>query len=209
MTSDTISRWFWRHARHLKWVMTSGPPGRTTMQNLSSSGQYVSRERERFLIYTRTVWLPWKPMAPLHFLTKFGARRSINSGEEGCENFLYFPRVMWPKNMHFEFPWQSLGYFSKPMGYVTFCSSSPSPHQVWSPSVYKHQRSRLPKFPPVFLVKVAWKPVFRVSMATPWVFLDASIFPVSLGPLPTLSRKPCLNRTKIEEKLKIQTSEFY
>ena len=27
MTSDTISRWFWRHSRHLKWAMTSGPPG--------------------------------------------------------------------------------------------------------------------------------------------------------------------------------------
>ena len=46
-------------------------------------------------------------------------------------------------------------------------------------------------------------------MTTPWVFPDASIFPVTLGPIPTLSRKPRRNRTEIEEKLKIPTSEFY
>ncbi len=46
-------------------------------------------------------------------------------------------------------------------------------------------------------------------MTTPCIFLDPSIFPVILGPRPTLSRKPRQNRTKIEEKLKIQTSEFY
>ncbi len=46
-------------------------------------------------------------------------------------------------------------------------------------------------------------------MATPLVFLDTSIFPVTLGPRPTLLRKPRRNRTKIEEKLKIPTSEFY
>ena len=46
-------------------------------------------------------------------------------------------------------------------------------------------------------------------MATPCAFLDVSIFPVTYGPRPTLSRKPCQNRTKIEEKLKIPTSEFY
>ncbi len=56
---------------------------------------------------------------------------------------------------------------------------------------------------------MARKPVFHISMTTPWVFLDTSIFPFTPGPIPTLSRKPGRNRTKIEEKLKIPTSEFY
>ncbi len=82
---------------------------------------------------------------------------------------------------------------------------------IFSPSmvpiaVHKHWRRRRPNFS---WWKVAWKNDFWVSMVTPWVFLDASIFPVTLGPRPTLSWKPRQNRTKIEEILKHPTSEFY
>ena len=48
-----------------------------------------------------------------------------------------------------------------------------------------------------------WKPVFHVSMTTPWVFLDASIFPVILGPRPTLSRNPRQNKTKIDSDIRV------
>ena len=51
---------------------------------------------------------------------------------------------------------------------------------------------------------VAWKPVFCISV-NPCVFLDASIFSLTLGPRPTLSRNPRRNRAKIVEKLKNQT----
>ncbi len=135
-----------------------------------------------------------------------------------CEAWECFPihaRPTW-------LPW-------KPMGPLTLRIGPPPTLQVWCPSAHKHQRSRPTKFNYDFLYwwNVAWKPVIHVSMTTPWIFLDASLwrhktpetdsdvmtqfcsFPITLGPRPTLSRKPRRNRTKIEEKLKIPTSEFY
>ncbi len=126
-----------------------------TCKKSSSSGQYVSHESVFWFTqqqcgYHGNQWP--KPIfaTPLRLPTKFGARRSINSWEEGCENF---PMFYW-----------------------------------WN---------------------MARNHVFRVSMATHCIFPDASIFPVTFGPLLTLSRKPRRNRTKTEEKLKIPTSEFY
>ena len=74
----------------------------------------------------------------------------INSGEEGCENSPYFPGEMWLKSKSLEhfllfstvmwLPW-------KPMAYLTLPGGPPLSHQVWSPSVHKHGRRTLPKFP--------------------------------------------------------------
>ena len=66
-----------------------------TCKNSLSSGQYVNHKSifwftEEQCGYHGNQWP--KPIfaTPLHLPTKFGANRSINSGEEGCENYTMF-----------------------------------------------------------------------------------------------------------------------
>ncbi len=88
-----------------------------TCNNSLSSGQYV--RHESFFWFTQeqcgyhgNQWP--KPIfaSPLHVPTKFGGRRSINSREEGCENFPCFLGEICPESMIFRFLWQPLEYFS-------------------------------------------------------------------------------------------------
>ena len=76
-----------------------------------------------------------------------------------------------------------------PSCYKSLCTFLPLVSPLWTSLWRKKNGSTLPKGP-----NKAWKYEFQVSMATHWVFLDMSIFPVILGPKPTFSRKPRRNQ---------------
>ncbi len=57
------------------------------------------------------------------------------------------------------------------MGPLTLCTCPTPSHQVWSPSVHKHQRRRLPKLSCIFLVKCGLKACFSGFRGNP---LDVS-----------------------------------
>ncbi len=71
MTPDTISRWFWRHARHLKWVMTSG------------SGSW--RQDHLEMVPDVMAWLP----------TKLGQQKLLGDNMHGCRNTYYLRPPTW------------------------------------------------------------------------------------------------------------------
>ncbi len=64
----------------------------------------------------------------------------------------------------FQFTHEQCGYHGnrwlQPMAPLTLCTCPPPSHQIWSPSVHKHQRSRLPKLSCFFLVKCGPKACF-------------------------------------------------